>query len=76
MTQYNLRSREISSELGVHYSPRQSFTNRSPLEALRKSVHLKTFKQPSSPENLKESANDQIEEMTNSFDNSQKQLAD
>ena len=72
MTQYNLRSREILGELGVQYSPRQPLTNKSPLEALRKSVHLRTFEQLLAQENLKEnessndesieSAKDQIKE--------------
>lgn len=49
-------------------------------------MHLRTFKQPLAQENLKEnessndesieSAKDQLRKMTNSFDNSEKQLAD
>ena len=37
-TQYNLRYREISGGLGLQYTPRQPLTNRSAVEAIRKSL--------------------------------------
>jgi hypothetical protein len=51
-TQYNLRYIEISGELGVQHTPRQPLTNRSPLEALRKSVKTHPNGDEHQPDNL------------------------